>query len=120
MLPPKDIDTGCLMEVVMTGDRTLKLCAADPDQARFVHLKIRFTQPGKLLPAVLDILTHWRTNIFNEIMVDKYQNNLQVTRCHYHTLLVSIVVIFFRYTVLLQDVEDYVLLHAWVFTKTFT
>jgi hypothetical protein len=27
---------------------------------------------------------------------------------------------FFRYTVLLQDVEDYVLLHAWVFTKIFT
>jgi hypothetical protein len=27
---------------------------------------------------------------------------------------------FFRYAVLLQDVEDYVLLHAWVFTKIFT
>ena len=27
---------------------------------------------------------------------------------------------FFRYTILLQDVEDYVLLHAWVFTKIFT
>ena len=26
---------------------------------------------------------------------------------------------FFRYAVLLQDVEDYVLLHAWVFTKIF-
>ena len=37
MLPPKDIDTGCLMEIVMTGDRTLKLCAADPDQSRFVQ-----------------------------------------------------------------------------------
>jgi hypothetical protein len=29
-------------------------------------------------------------------------------------------IFFFRYTVLLQDVEDYVLLHAWVFTKIFT
>ena len=27
---------------------------------------------------------------------------------------------FFRYTILLQEVEDYVLLHAWVFTKIFT
>ena len=28
--------------------------------------------------------------------------------------------LFFRYAVLLQDVEDYVLLHVWVFTKIFT
>ncbi|CAC5424439.1 unnamed protein product [Mytilus coruscus] len=50
MLPPKDIDTGCLMEIVLTGDRTLKLCAADPDQSRMWHHAFKRAQSDKQLP----------------------------------------------------------------------
>ena len=36
LLPPKDVDTGCLIELYFTGDRKLSLCAHDLDSAEYV------------------------------------------------------------------------------------
>ena len=39
LLPPKDIDTECLIELHFTGGRKLSLCAHDIDSAKYETLK---------------------------------------------------------------------------------
>jgi hypothetical protein len=74
--------------------------------------------------------TRNRSNLFEKRQVGifiwnlktkKYQNQTSNNKFWAKTTFGPLIFFFFfRYTILLQDVEDYVLLHAWVFTKIFT
>ena len=70
------------------------------------------------LPAC-QVTNLWLTD-FMSLDVGAIKQHMKINLVTLPTILNGIKNFFFRYTILLQDVEDYVLLHAWVFTKIFT
>lgn len=74
LLPPNGIDSSALIEIVLTGDRAIKLCANDSETARMWTSALMKAQSGKDLPT-----PRWeRRNLNKEEVL-----NLEYRSCWY-------------------------------------
>ncbi|KAJ8320005.1 hypothetical protein KUTeg_001592, partial [Tegillarca granosa] len=50
LLPPNGVDSSCLIELIFTGDRTLRLCAQNPEATKMWLQAFKRAQSDKELP----------------------------------------------------------------------